>query len=121
MARYGEESCVVRFEEGLDDDCRYAVDCFAILYESSAYRFVNTVGHTSHPGHRHTTCNHRLLYSGHRGNGHDLRVIAFGCRCSSGRPLGGNSRHGFDDPVTVVAHYPYYGRTDARPTVSRCF
>ena len=121
MARYGEERCVVRFKEGLDDDCRYAVDCFAILYESSAYRFVNTSGRTDHPGRRHTGHNHRLLYSGHRGIGHGRRPIAFGCLCGSGHHRDGNHRHSVDDPVTVGAHYPYYGRIDARPAVSSCF
>ena len=78
MARYGEERCVVRFKEGLDDDCRYAVDCFANVCESSSYRFVNTVGHTGHPSHRRTGHNRRLLYIGHRGIGHDGRPISFG-------------------------------------------
>ena len=40
MARY-EDSCAVHFEEGPDGDCRYAVGCFSILCENSAYHYVN--------------------------------------------------------------------------------
>ena len=117
----GEGTYEVRIEEVLGDDCHCAIDCFANLDESYADRFVNTVVCTGHPGRRHTGRNHRLLDSGHRDIGHDRRPIAFGCRDSSGCPLGGNRRHGADDSVTVVAHYPYYGRIDARPAVSSCF
>ena len=115
MARCGEESCAGRFEEGLDDDCRYAVDCFAKLYESFSYRFGNTASRTSHPGCRHTGRNHRLAYNFHRGIGPDRRPIAFGLHHD------GNRRHGADEPVTVVARYPYYSRIDARPAMSMCF
>ena len=89
------------FEEGLDDHCHYFIDCLPNLYEISTYHFVNTAGHTGHPGPQHTDRNHRFLYSGHRGNGHDHRLIAFGCHCGNGRPLGGNRHHDVDDPVTV--------------------
>ena len=107
---------MVQFEEILDDDCHCVVDCFADLDESSADRFMNTAVRTGHPGH-----NHRLLYSGHRGIGHGRRPIAFGCLCGSGHHRDGNHRHSVDDPVTVGAHYPYYGRIDAHPAVSSCF
>ena len=105
---------MVRFEEVLDDDCRCAVDCFANLDESSIGHFMNTMVRTGHPDHRHTSHNHLVLDSGHRAIGHDRRSITFGYR-------GGNRRQDIDDPVTVGAHHPYYGRIDARPTVSSCF
>ena len=114
-ARCGEESCTVRFEEGLDDECRGAIDCFANLYESSSYHFVNTAGCTGHPGRRRTSHNRLLLYIGRRGSGHDRRPISFG-RCRDG-----NRRHGADGQVTMVTRYHYYGRTDASPAVSMCF
>ena len=82
---------------------------------------MNSAACTGHPGRRLTGRNHRLLYSGPCSIGHGHRPITLGCRCGSDRPLGSNRRHDLDDPVTVVAHYPYYGRIDARPTVSRCF
>ena len=121
MARYGEVSCVVHFEEGRDDDCHYAVDCFAILYESVAYHFVNIADRTGHSGCRHTGHNRRLLYIGHRGIGHGGRLISFGCRCGIGRRHGGSHRHRADDPVNVGARYPEYGMIDARPVVSLYF
>ena len=114
MAQYGEGSCAVRFEEGPNDDCRYAVDCGAILYESSAYHFVTSADRTGHPG-RRTGHNRRLFCIGHRGNDHDDRPISFGCHYGSGR------RRGADDPVIVVARYPNFGRIDARPVVSMYF
>ena len=102
MARCGKESCAVRFEDGLDDDCRYVVDCFAILYESSAYHFVNTVDRTGHPGRHRTGHNRHLLYIGHRSICHGGRPISFGCRCGSGRRRGGNHRHDtLVIPITV--------------------
>ena len=112
---------MVQFEEILDDDCHCVVDCFADLDESSADRFVNTAVCTGHPVRRHTGRNHRLLDSVHRDIGHDRCPLTFGCRCGSGRHRGGNRHHGVDDPVTVGAHYPYYGRFDARLAVSSCF
>ena len=115
MARYEEESCTVRFEEGLDDDCHYVVVCFAIPCENSVYHFVNTVGRTGHLGRCRTGHNRCLLYIGHRGIGHDGRSISFGCRC------GGNRRHGDDNPVIVVARYPDYGIIDARSVLSMYF
>ena len=39
----------------------------------------------------------------------------------AGRHRGGNHRRDADDPMTVHAHYPYYGRIDARLFVSICF
>ena len=113
MACYGEEICAVRFEEGLDDDCRDAVDCFTNLYQSSTYRLVNIVGRTCH--------NRHLLYIGHRGIGHGGRPISFGCRGGSGLRRDSNRRHDADDPVIVVARYPDYGRIDAHPAVSMYF
>ena len=91
------------------------------LDENSAYRFVNTTAHTGHPGPRHIVHNHRLFYNGHRGIGHDHRPVSFSCPCGSGRRRDDNLRHGADDPVTVVARYPDYGRIDARLSVSMCF
>ena len=109
LARFGEESCAVRFEEVLGDDCRCAVDCFANLDESSADRFVNTVVHAGHPGR-----NHCFLDSGHLDIGHGR------CRYGSGRHRGGNRHHGVDDLMTMVACYPYYGRIDAPRAMSSC-
>ena len=112
---------MVRIEEILGDDCHCVVDYFANLNESSANRFVNTVVRTGHPDRVHTGHNHVVLDSGHRGIGYGHHLIAFGCRCGNGCHRGGNLRHGVDDPVTVVAHYPYYGRIDTHPVVNRCF
>ena len=114
MARFGEESCAVRFEEGLVDDCRAAVDCSANLCERSSYHFVNTADRTGHPGRRRTGHNRRLLYIGHRGIGHSSRSISFGCRYGSGRHPGGSHHHGATDPVIVVARSPEFGRIAAR-------
>ena len=112
---------VAHYGEGLDDDCHYVVDCFAILYESSAYHFMNTVDRTVHPGHRHTGHYRRLLCIGHRGNGHGGRLTSFGCRCGSGRRRGNSRRHGVDDPVIVVARYLDYGMIDTHLVVSMYF
>ena len=49
MARFGEERCADRFEEGPIDDCCFAIDCSANLCERSSYRFVNTADRTGHP------------------------------------------------------------------------
>ena len=117
MSRYEEESCAVRFEEGPDDDCRHAVDCCAIPYESFAYHYVNTVDHICDPGHHRTAHNHRLLCIVHVGIGHGSHPISFGFRCGSGRRLGGSHRHDADDPMIVVTRYPDSGRIDARPDV----
>ena len=115
MARFGEERCADRFEEGPIDDCCFAIDCSANLCERSSYRFVNTADRTGHPGRRRTGHNRRLLYIGHRGIGHDHRPVSFSCPCGSGRRRDDNLRHGADDPVTVVARYPDFGRIVTRP------
>ena len=73
---------------------------------------------TGYPGHCPTGHNRRLLYIGHRGIGHGGRPISFGYRCSHGRRFDGSPRHNVDDPVIVVACYPYSGRIDARCHVS---
>ena len=109
---------MVQIEEVLGDDCRYVVDCCTILYESSAYHFVNTVDRTGHPGRHRTGHNRRLLYIGDRGIGHGGRPISFGCRCGSGRRLDGSHHHGAAHLVIVVARYPDSGRIAARPNVS---
>ena len=115
-AHCGEESCAVRIEEVLSDDCHCAIDCFTNLDESSVDRFVNTMVRTGHVGCRHTNRNHRLLDSGYSDISHGRRQIYFGCHCGSGRHRGGNRRHGVDDTMTVVACHPYDGRIVARPT-----
>ena len=112
---------MVRIEEVLGDDCRFAVDCFANLDESYADRFVNNTVRTSHPCRRCTGRNHCLLDSGYRDIDHDHRSIVFGCLFGIGHDRGGNRGLSADDWMTVDARYPYYGRINARPIVSSCF
>ena len=119
-----EGTYAVRIEEVLGDDCRCAVNYFTNLDESYADRFLNNVVHTGHPsrhhpGRHHTGRNHRLLDIGHRDIDHGLRQIAVGCLIGIGRPRGNNHCLVADDPMTMDACYPYYGRIDDRPGVAR--
>ena len=82
---------------------------------------MNNVVCTGHLGRHRTDRNHRLLDICHRDIDHDHRPIAFGCSIDIGLHQGDNHCLVAEDPMTMDARYPYYGRIDARPGVSGCY
>ena len=79
---------------------------------------MNNVVRTDHPGRHRIGRNHRLLDIDHRDNDHSLRPFAVGSLIDISHPRHNNLLLIVDDPMTVDARYPYYGRMDDRPGVS---
>ena len=120
-AHCGEGTYAVRIEEVLGDDCRCAVDYCANVNESYADHFLNTVVRTGHLDRHHPLRNHRLLDIGRRDIYHGLRPIVVGCMNGNGHPRGDNRHLVADDPITMDARYPYYGRMENCRGVSGCY